>query len=78
MKISVKVIPGASKDQIVEIRGGAGNKSFKIKTSKPPENGKANQAVIEILATHFQIKKSQIKILSGLVSAKKIIEILEY
>ena len=42
MRIAVKVILGASKDQIIKID----ESNFKIKTTKPPEDGKANEAVI--------------------------------
>ena len=69
MRITVKVIPGASKDQIIKID----ESNFKIKTTKPPENGKANEAIIEILSDYFKIKKSQITILSGQTSSRKII-----
>lgn len=71
MRIAVKVIPGASKDQIIKID----ESNFKIKTTKPPEDGKANEAVIEILAKHFDVKKNQIEIISGKTSQKKIIQI---
>lgn len=73
MKLSVKVIPSSSKDQIIKID----ELSFKIKTTKPPEDGKANEAVIEILADYFKIKKSQINIISGHTSQKKIIDIIK-
>lgn len=71
MKISIKVIPGASKDEIIKID----ENNFKIKTTKPPEDGKANAAVIEILAKYFGVKKNQIEIISGQTSQRKIIEI---
>ena len=71
MRIAVKVIPGASKDQIIQID----ESNFKIKTTKPPEDGKANESVIAILAKHFDVKKNQIEIISGATSQKKIIQI---
>jgi uncharacterized protein (TIGR00251 family) len=71
MRIAVKVIPVASKDQIIKID----DINFKIKTTKPPEDGKANESVIEILAKHFEVRKSQIEIISGATSQKKIIQI---
>ena len=71
MKLFIKIIPNASKDQIIKID----ESNLKIKTTKPPEDGKANEAVIEILANYFKVKKNQIKIISGITSQKKIIQI---
>ncbi len=45
MHLKLKVIPGASRSQIV---GGYGDR-LKIKVAAPPEQGKANQAVIALL-----------------------------
>lgn len=38
-------------------------------------DGEANKAVVESLAKYFHISKSQVEIVSGLKSKKKIIEI---
>lgn len=48
---------------------------YKIYVSAPPEDGKANKKVIELLADYFKAAKSQIKIIKGETSRNKIIEI---
>ena len=45
-------------------------------TSKP-EKGKANLELIKKLAKHFKVSSSQIKIVSGLKSRRKIVEIIK-
>ena len=45
-------------------------------TSKP-ERGKANLELIKKLAKHFKVSSSQIRIVSGLKSRRKIVEIIE-
>ena len=45
-------------------------------TSKP-EKGKANLELIKKLAKHFKVSSSQIRIVSGLKSRRKIVEITE-
>jgi len=45
-------------------------------TSKP-EKGKANLELIKKLAKHFKVPSSQIRIVSGLKSRRKIVEIPE-
>jgi uncharacterized protein (TIGR00251 family) len=48
---------------------------FTIRVKEPAREGKANQAVIKLLARHFGIPRSQVRILSGLRSRSKVIEI---
>jgi len=45
MLMRLKVIPGASHSQIVGIHGDR----LKVKVAAPPEQGKANRAVVELL-----------------------------
>lgn len=43
---------------------------------QPPLEGKANKAVIEALAAHFNTKKSQVILLSGEKSKNKLFDII--
>ena len=71
MRISVKVQPRASKKKVV--RGPDG--TLKAYLTEAPADGKANRALIEVLADFFGVKKTEITIISGLTSRKKIVEI---
>jgi len=42
-----------------------------------PEKGKANQELIKKLAKHFKVSSSQIRIIAGLKTRRKIVEIVE-
>ena len=57
----VRVQPGASKNEIVGVREDA----LRIRISAPPVQGKANKALISLLASQLGVKKSEIEILSG-------------
>jgi len=72
MKIQVKVKPN-SKTQEVSQEGN----SFIVKVKAPPREGKANLAVIELLAEHFGVSKSQVRILSSFGGRNKVIEVAE-
>jgi len=61
MLIKVKVIPNSSEDRVV----GEENGLLKVKVRTPPEKGRANLALIELLAKHFQLPKRCIIIQSG-------------
>ena len=77
MKISIKVITHAKKNEVVgdEIDL-LGARILRVKINQPPEDGKANKALIELLANYFQIKKNSIIIIAGEKSTHKIIEII--
>jgi len=70
-KISVKVVPSSSKDVIVGWLG----ESLKIKVKAPPEKGKANAAVIDLLAAKLAIDRDLIEICSGHASSSKVVAI---
>ena len=72
MKIRVRVKPNSRTEEVS--REGD---SLVIKIKEPPREGKANQAVIKLLAEHFSVPQSQVRILSGLRSRDKVVEIRE-
>ena len=71
MKIQAKVKPN-SKTEEVSREGD----SFIVKVKEPPKEGRANRAVIKLLAEHFGVPQSQVKILSGFKSKNKVVEIM--
>jgi len=46
-----------------------------VKVTAPPEKGKANEAVIKILADYFSVPKSSVNIVGGKSTRTKIIDI---
>lgn len=68
-KISVKVVPSSSRDLITGWYG----ESLKIKVKAPPEKGRANAAVIALLASKLNIDKDSIEIVSGHSSPLKVV-----
>lgn len=71
MKVLIKVKPNSKAEGIVQE-----GDIFMVRVREPPREGKANQAVIKLLAQHFGVPRSQIRILSGLRSKNKIIELI--
>ena len=72
MKIQVKVKPN-SRTEDVSLEGD----SFIVRVKEPPREDKANQAVIKLLAQHFGVSQSRVRILSGFRSKNKFIEVAE-
>ena len=76
MKLFVKVIPNSKENKVVEdITDLLGARNLKVKVNKPPEDGKANKAVIELLAKYFNVRKNAVNIVVGLTSRNKVIEV---
>ena len=71
MRINVKIVPGASRDEVV----GPYGDGLKLRVAAAPERGKANAAVIRLLADHFGVKPTQVRIVTGAHSPRKVIEI---
>ena len=59
--IAVRVHPRARHDEIVGVRDGL----LQIRTTAPPADGKANQAVRKMLAKHLQVAPSAVTLLRG-------------
>ncbi len=74
MKIKVRVLPRSSKN---EVAGEMADGTLKIKITTAPVEGKANEALIDLLSEHFKIKRNKIKIVSGITSKNKTIEVVE-
>ena len=70
-RLNVKVIPGASRNKIAGWIGDA----VKIRVQAPPEKGKANAAVIALLAHFLDIPAKQLSICAGHTSQNKVVEV---
>lgn len=69
MKIHVKVKPNSKTEEVSQE-----GDNFEVKVKEPPREGRANQAIIKLLAQHFGVPQSQVRILSGFKSRSKVIE----
>lgn len=65
--LSIRTQPGSSKNRIIGEYGGR----LKLAVTAAPEKGRANKAVIELLADTLHISESSIHIISGESSRDK-------
>lgn len=68
-QVKIRVVPNASRNEVIEEEDG----SLKVRVKAKAVEGKANQAVIEILAEYFGVRKPQVRILAGEKSRDKAI-----
>jgi len=71
LKLELKVVPGSSRDAVAGWLGDA----LKIRVKAPPEHGRANAAVIALLADTLGITADRIAISRGQSSPRKLVEI---
>ena len=71
MKITVNVKPNAKKESVTLMEDG----SYVVRVNAPPNEGKANKRVIELLSESLKKPKSSFLLLSGHKGKKKIIEV---
>jgi uncharacterized protein (TIGR00251 family) len=69
--LSLKVIPNASCNRVIGWVGGV----LKVKLQTLAEDGRANRALVKILAKHFKVPRRSIVILSGEKSHEKRVRI---
>lgn len=74
IEIAIRLTPKASHNKIQGIYEDAeGNTWLKISVTAVPEDGKANQALIDFLAKYCRVPKSTIKLISGQTFRNKIL-----
>lgn len=79
MKISVRVKTRARTGRVEKTlarRSGGDEMHYTVSVREIPAEGRANEAVIELLANYFDVPKSRVKVVSGHKSKQKIIEIV--
>ena len=73
MKLKIKVVPKSSRNSVV---GWVGD-TLKVCVNAAPEKGKANLAAQELLAAALGLPKDKVRVVSGLTSARKLVDIGE-
>ena len=68
-RIALRVAPGAAQAKVVGRHGDA----WKVRVTAPPEDGKANEAVVRLLAETLGLPKSGVEIVSGHGARDKVV-----
>ncbi len=71
MRIAIKVSPNAKENSVITQADG----SLKVRLKAKPIEGRANQALLKVLAGHFNCASCRIIIKKGLKNRDKIVEI---
>ena len=69
--LKVKVKPGSRREELVELPDG----SWVAHIKAPPVDGKANAALIALVAAHFGLRRAQVNIRSGAGGRLKLLQL---
>lgn len=72
VRLPVKVVPGSSRSCIAGWLG----ETLRVRVTAPPERGKANAAVEELIAEALGLLPGDVRILTGKTSPRKVVEIV--
>jgi uncharacterized protein len=70
-RLEVRVSPGASRAGVVGRHGGA----WKVRVTAPPEDGRANAAVVRLLAEVLELSRRDVEIAAGHGSRDKVVSL---
>jgi len=71
--LPIHVVPGAARERVAGLHDGR----LKVTVSAPPEKGKANKAVLALLAATLGLKKRQVSIVRGETDRDKDLLVVE-
>jgi len=70
-RFELKVITRAKKEELTRIS----ENSYKLKLFVPPEKGKANKRIIQIISQEFGVRPGNVRIVRGEKASGKIVEV---
>jgi uncharacterized protein len=70
-RITITVSPGAARTELVGRHGDG----WKVRLAAPAEGGRANQALVQLLADALALPRDRVRIASGHASRRKLVEV---
>ena len=72
-RITIIVSPGAARSELVGRHGDG----WKVRVAAPAERGRANEALVDLLAGALALPRDRIRVVSGHASRRKLVEIAD-
>lgn len=70
-RLELKVVPRASRNEIVGWLGGR----LKVRVAAVPERGRANEALEDFLADALEVPRRAVRVVAGASTSRKLVEI---
>jgi len=76
VRVRVRLQPAGRADKVLGLMEDAdGQAALKAAVTKPPEGGKANAALIKLLAKEWRVAKSTLEVIQGQTSRNKVLRV---
>jgi uncharacterized protein (TIGR00251 family) len=70
-RLQLRVAPRARRSAIVGRHGGG----WKVRVAAAPEDGRANEALVELLSSTLDVPRAHVRLVSGTAARDKIVEL---
>lgn len=70
-RLEVRVSPGAQRSEVI----GRYGERWRIRLAAAPERGRANEALLDLLAATLEVPRGQLKVVAGAASRDKVIQV---
>ena len=71
--LAIRVTPKAKQARVVEVVQIDGTTLYKVYVAVPPEDGKANAAMLKAMAAHLGVPKTALTLVQGATSRDKVV-----
>ncbi len=76
VRVALRVTPKASRNAVTGMADSpSGEKALKVAVTAVPEDGKANEAVVKLLAKLWRVSKGSITVVAGQTDRNKILHV---
>ncbi len=70
-RLLLRVTPGAKRSELV----GRYGEAWKVRVAAAPERGRANAAVLDLIATSLAVPRASVELLTGHTAQDKVVEL---
>jgi uncharacterized protein (TIGR00251 family) len=73
MRLTVRVVPNSAQNSVEQVS----KTELRVKVTASAVDGKANEALIKLLAKYYKTTKSEVEIVRGFKNRNKVVEIIK-
>jgi len=76
LRVAIRLTPRAGSDRLLGVvAAGDGRRALKASVTAPPQNGRANEALLQLLAHAWEIPRRDLAIVTGAASRHKTVRV---
>ena len=76
LRVAVRLSPRAKLDRLLAVAAAPSGRVLRASVTAPPEGGRANEALLQLLARTWQLPRRDLSIISGSTSRDKAVRVV--